>query len=180
MNCRRSFLQFYLFPVILFSLLSLHQVSGQQEPDSDYNVNRGTLKAGINYHLQIRHIDFAPVVFYRFNKGVEAGIGVNYLFNFSKDDLENTHVYGANVFARGYFLRNFFLHLEYLYTDVPYRNDLNFELRRVNIASFFMGLGYRQALTSKVDSYLFCLADLTYREESPYKNLLLLKLGLSF
>ncbi len=167
--------------ILILSISFIGSAFGQN--DSVVNINKspgGNIKAGFNYHLQLQHIDVAPIIFYRLNKRVDAGIGLNYLYYMKSDNSESNSAYGTNIFTRIYFLKKFFLHLEYLYSNVPYRNDLNFEYRRVYIANFFSGLGYRQPLTSKVDSYLFALVDLTHRDESAYKNLVVVKLGISF
>lgn len=167
--------------IFVLSLSTLGCVFGQN--DSIVNIDKGSggnIKFGFNYHLQLQHIDLAPIVFYRINNRVDAGVGLNYLYYYRNNDSGNRRALGTNIFTRVYFLRNFFLHLEYLYCNVPYRNDLNFEYSRVYIANFFSGLGYRQPVTSKVESYIYGLIDLTHRDESPYKNLVVVKLGISF
>jgi len=171
-----------IFLILAFVLLSAGGVLAQEDSvgtgrDKDFKRN---VKLGLNYHLQLHHIDVAPVAFYRLNNRVDAGVGVNYLYYYTKDEFKNTSAYGTNIFTRVYFLQNFFLHLEYLYCNVPYRNNLNFEYSRVYVTSFFSGIGYRQPVTSKVDTYLLGLVDLTHRDESPYKNLVVVKFGVSF
>ncbi|WP_028980112.1 hypothetical protein [Sporocytophaga myxococcoides] len=167
--------------ILLLSISFIESAIGQNDSAASFNKGqRGHIKFGFNYHLQLKHIDVAPVIFYSLNNRVDAGVGLNYLYYFRNDDSENNSAFGTNIFTRVYFLKNFFLHLEYLYCNVPYRNDLNFEYRRVYITNFFSGLGYKQPITSKVDSYLLGLVDLTHRDESPYKNLIVIKLGISF
>ncbi|MBO9701116.1 MAG: hypothetical protein J7604_12970 [Sporocytophaga sp.] len=170
-----------ILAVLLLSISLIVNANGQN--DSTAAVNKGLgghIKFGFNYHLQLQHIDVAPVIFYRLNDRVDVGVGLNYLYYYRNDKSENNSAFGTNIFTRVYFLKNFFLHLEYLYCNVPYRNDLNFEYRRVYITNLFSGLGYRQPITSKVDSYFLGLIDLTHRDESPYKNLIIVKLGISF
>jgi len=167
--------------VLFLSISARGNVFGQEDSIAAIDKGlKGHIKGGFNYHLQLQHVDVAPVIFYKLNNRVDAGVGLNYLYYYGKDHTENTSAYGTNFFTRVYLLKNLFLHLEYLYCNVPYRNDLNFEYHRVYITNFFSGIGYRQPLTSKVDSYLFALVDLTHRDESPYKNLIVVKLGISF
>jgi len=170
----------FLFFLLSVSLLAESAFSQGDSIVSENNDGKRNIGFGFNYHLQISNLDVAPIVFYRLHKRLDVGLGLNYLYYYRKGERENTSAYGSNIFTRAYFVKDFFLHLEYLYSNVAYRNDLNFEFKRVYIANFFTGLGYRQPVTSKVDSYLSCLVDLTHRNESPYKNLIVVKFGMSF
>src|SRR6478736_3667104 len=91
--------------ILLLSISLIENVIGQN--DSTAVIGKGSggyIKFGFNYHLQLQHIDVAPVIFYRLNNRVDAGVGLNYLYYYKNDDSENNSAYGTNIFTRVYVL----------------------------------------------------------------------------
>lgn len=135
---------------------------------------------GFNYHLQISHLDIAPIVVIPIHKRVEMGFGVNYLYHYRNSIRLGKSSIGANIFSRVYVNRNIYSHVEYLYSDVAYLNKLVYEYTRVRKADVFLGAGYRQPVSDKIFAYLTVLVNVNQLPESPYKNLILFKAGLTF
>ncbi|MFN3404800.1 MAG: hypothetical protein ACK40G_11930 [Cytophagaceae bacterium] len=163
--------------VVLMLAIAINDIRAQ---DNSNCCSLSKVKIGLNYHLQLSHLDIAPVIVIPFSEKLHAGGGLNYLYYYRNSIRTNTSTIGFNLFTRIFPHKNIFTHLEYMYSNVAYRNEYVYEYSRVYIASLFAGGGYRQPFTDKLDGYLYLLADLTHRPESPYKNLLVLKAGITF
>jgi hypothetical protein len=129
-------------------------------------------------------VNLAPIIGYRFNEYLACGIGPNYTFYHFKDysymppAIFNTHLYGANFFARVYFLKDiipsikdFYLHgeIEELSVESQYF-DYTFSHpgKRYWVSSVFGGAGIRQAMSDKAFVYISVLYNFNETIDSPY------------
>lgn len=174
-----------LFQVLIFFLLFTVSARsfGQASPDSlrkSQIKKTFSISPGINYHLQISHIDFAPVLVFKNDTRFEPGCGLNYLYYYRNSIRKGKSSYGFNLFTRYYLFPHIFLHGEYLLSDVAYLNQLVYEYHRVRKADFFAGAGLKQPVTDKTDAYLTILVNVNHSPESAYKNLILFRAGITF
>jgi hypothetical protein len=142
--------------------------------------SKENISFGFNYHLQVSHLDIAPILVIPIKEKIYVGCGINYLYHYRNSLRKGKSSMGFNVFSRFFFMKNIYGHAEYLYSDVAYLNLLVYEYYRVRKADFFLGGGYRQPITDKTDAYLTLLVNLNHSAESPYKNTILFKAGLTF
>jgi hypothetical protein len=175
---RKRGMSAYSFFIFFSCFLFCFHPGRSQDNSSKSDISR--ISPGINYHLQISHFDFAPVIYYKIREKIYTGGGINYLYHFRNSQRKGKSSFGVNVFTRVFLHPNIFTHAEYLYADVAYLNQLVYEYYRVRKGDFFLGGGYRQPITEKTDAYLMILVNPNRTNESPYKNLILFKAGLSF
>ncbi len=145
---------------------------------TDHLVYGGNI--GLNFG-NVTSISVSPMVGYKVTDKFTPGIGLtyNYLrFNYPGYITESTHIYGGSLWARYYILDNIFLHGEYEslngewdpYVRPNYRYYLN---------SALIGGGYRESIGG-FSSYVLVLYNVTYSEDSPYANPLVLRVGFGF
>jgi hypothetical protein len=171
------------FVIAAFWLLQFLTSFGQNAEDSTHALKKNKLKyisPGFNYHLQISHIDVAPIISMRISSKVYAGGGINYLYYYRNSERVNKNSFGVNLFSRVFASKSLFAHVEYLYSNIPYRNKLIYEFDRVYVANVFIGGGYMQPISDSIRGYFTVLVDLTHSENSPYENKILFKAGLTF
>jgi hypothetical protein len=170
------------FPIILV-LLFVCSFSFGQTTNSNNNINKSfndKLFTGGNLSLSfgtITYIEFSPILGYRFNDHITAGIGGTYQYyrdrSYASNILE-THIYGGNLFGRVYFLQDFFIHAEYEVLSMetkfwdPYQSFYNG--KRFLIGNALAGVGYRQALGAKVFTNIMLLYNFNETIFSPYSN----------
>lgn len=175
----RIFVKFSL----LLMILTLWHIRLFAQTASDTAVKptvKEKISFGFNYHLQISHLDISPIVVFPLNKRVQVGFGLNYLYHYRNSTRVGKSSLGGNIFSRVFVHKNIYTHVEYLYSDVAYLNQLIYEFHRVKKADFFVGAGYRQPISDRTNGFLTLLVNLNHSEESPYKNLILLKAGITF
>jgi hypothetical protein len=152
---------------------------GQNENKSEEKICR-LPELGLNYHLQISHADFLPVLNYKFNRYLDAGVGGQYVYYFRSTQRDGKSSYGFNVYSRIYPVKSLFVHAEYLYSNVPYINKRIYEFERVYVSNFLGGIGFRQPITDRVDTYFTGLFDFTHSENSVYGSKILFRIGVTF
>lgn len=127
---------------------------------------------GGNLGLQFGTVTFAdvsPLVGYKFNEKISAGIGVTYQYYHYKDryyDFE-TNVYGGRVFGRYNFTDYLFGHLEYEYLNLE---AFDFYRRRVDVGSLMAGAGYVQHISNNSGIVAMVLYNFTESVYTPYQN----------
>jgi hypothetical protein len=169
-----------LLMVIIFCAFTATAFSQSTGDPTLKKISAQNISFGFNYHLQISHLDIAPVLILPVKEKIHAGFGLNYLYHYRNSIREGKSSLGFNFFSRVFITKNIFGHAEYLYSDVAYLNVLVYEYYRIKKADFFIGGGYRQPITDKTDAYLTLLVNLNNSDESPYKNRILFKAGLTF
>lgn len=127
---------------------------------------------GGNLGLQFGTVTFAdvsPLVGYRFNDKISAGIGATYQYYHYKDkyyDFE-TDVYGGRVFGRYNFTDYLFGHAEYEYLNLE---TFDFKRRRVDVVSLMAGAGYIQRISDRAGIVAMVLYNFTESVYTPYQN----------
>src|SRR5690554_6123712 len=90
---------------------------------------------GINFHLQLSHLDLSPIFIFPLTEKIHLGGGINYLYYYRRGhERSGTSSYGLNLFSRYYITKHIFAHAEYLYFNTAYRNNLTFNYHRINVA----------------------------------------------
>ncbi len=131
---------------------------------------------GGNIGLQfgdLTYVDVSPLVGYRVTDQLAVGIGGTYIYYRYRDFYGEykTNIYGGRVFGRYYFVEEFFGHVEYEILNLERPDDFTFnKFTRENIASFFVGGGYRQFIGDRAAIELTLLYNLTEEAYSPYQN----------
>ena len=127
---------------------------------------------GLQFGSQTR-IEIAPIIGYKITERLSAGLGLKYIYYKIKDNYStlnySTNIYGGGPFARFTLFEGLFLHGEYeiLNLEVP---DLNYNLKRENITSVFLGGGYRQMIGDRSSIDLLILYNVNDNRNSPYNN----------
>lgn len=102
-------------------------------------------------------IDLAPIIGYRFNTNISAGIGLTYkFFQDNRNTNYKTHIYGGSIFGNYVFTKNFFAHVEYELINLDFielnPNGSVFSKKRRDLSYLWIGGGYRQPVGA--NSYL--------------------------
>lgn len=168
--------------LLTFMLVMAGLCSGFSQSDSLKKFSEPDKKfiPGFNYHLQVQHLDISPILAWNLTKRFQPGVGLNFLYYYRNSQYLHKTSYGVNLFARYYTTKSTFFHAEYLFANIPYRNELDYEYSRVYTADFFLGGGYRQPLSKKLYSYFTGLVNLTDKANSPFEDRILFKAGLTF
>lgn len=113
--------------------------------------------------------DVSPLVGYKFNEKVSAGIGATYQYYSYKDRYYNfeTNIYGGRVFGRYNFTNYLFGHLEYEYLNLE---AFDFYRRRVDVESVLAGAGYIQRISDRSGIVAMILYNFTESAYTPYTN----------
>lgn len=113
-------------------------------------------------------IDLNPIVGYRINPKLSAGIGVKYQYYRYRDRTYTyeTNTYGGSVFARYNVYDGLFAYTEY--------ELLNLEAydtgRRMDVYSWFVGGGYSQPIGARASMNIMILYNLSETRYTPYTN----------
>lgn len=172
---------------VLF-LISVYLCSfGQDTSDNSTKAFNKSLFTGGNLSLNfgtITYIDISPILGYRFNDYITAGIGGTYQYYKDKTYYPlnyETHIYGGNLFGRIHFFQEFFIHAEYevlsMETDFWDTYPYSYDSKRFLIGNALAGVGYQQALGEKVFSNIMLLYNFNETIYSPYSNPVL-KIGI--
>jgi len=124
------------------------------------------------------YIDISPIVGYRINEKVTAGIGLNYQY-YSYDYgnyLFATNIYGGSVFGRYYFKKDLFAHGEVEYLNLASYNNPE---KRIGVESVLVGGGYMQHFSAHSGLVAMVLYNLTQTDYSPYASPLIIRLGVN-
>ena len=124
------------------------------------------------------YIEISPDVSYHFNKWVAVGVGGTYIFLNDSYYKEQSHVFGARVFAEGHFLKYLGLHVAYQalnYDD--FRTNPKFP-PRIWSNNLSMGGGYYNRI-NRFSMYVFVLYNISNREDYNIFGNVLFKAGFS-
>ncbi len=130
------------------------------------------LYTGGNLGLQFgtsTYIEVSPLVGYRINDKISAGVGMTYQYYHFKDryyDMQ-TNVYGGKVFGRYMLTDYLFGHVEYEYLNLE---AFDFYRRRVDVTSLLAGVGYMQRLGGNSAMVATVLYNFTESVYTPYSN----------
>jgi hypothetical protein len=127
---------------------------------------------GGNFGLQFGTqtvVDINPIVGYRINNRLSAGVGVKYLYYKYKDRYFSyeTNIYGGSVFGRYAVTESLFAYSEYEMINLAVFDPYE---RRVDVGSMFVGGGYSQPIGGRSSLYLMLLYNLNESTYSPYQN----------
>lgn len=127
----------------------------QEKPKEDFATFKERIFTGGNLGLQfgsITFIDISPLVGYRINQDLSAGLGLTYrFFRDAKTDFSSS-IYGARVFARYTIWRNIFAHGEYEVLNGEWTRG-----QRGLTENALVGAGYYSAITDKIGLNLMVL-----------------------
>jgi hypothetical protein len=117
----------------------------------------------------ITFFEFSPLVGYRINEKVSAGIGLTYQYYQYKDRYIDfkTNVYGGRVFGRYFFTDYLFGHAEYEYLNLE---AFDFRRHRVDVGSLMAGGGYYQRFSDRAGIVAMILYNFTESVYTPYTN----------
>jgi hypothetical protein len=169
--------------MLFFACFVLFDLDVKAQSDKDIMTNsdkKSSIRGGLNYHIQSRHMDLNPILIYSFGNNLSIGAGLNFLHYYRRTSVNGYSAVGADVFIRYTMFSNYFFHLEYLQASVPYRYDLTLDIYHVNKSSFLSGMGYKTAVFGKTEAFLFFLVDLNHSPASAYRNNFLIKGGMMF
>lgn len=166
-------------------LLCVVSLSSAQTDDMSGTPWNERIFFGGNLGLQfgtITNIEVSPLVGYRVNSNLSAGIGLTYIYykiNFDNRPDYSTDIYGGRVFVRRAVSENIFLHAEY--------ESLNFEfvrsdgsLRREWVPGMFLGGGFIQPVGRNVAFVAMALYNVLHDDlRSPYNSPLVIRIGIN-
>lgn len=127
-------------------------------------------------------VEVAPNFGYFFTDRFLVGVSARYIYYrerfrlFNQTFTNETNIYGGGVFAQYFFVEEFFGHTE---IEVLNLDDFTTENDRVNVASIFVGGGYRSFFSDNSFAYLMLLYNINDDINSPYTNPVL-RVGFSF
>ena len=184
---------------ILFSLLfllSAHLLHAQYyKTDTAKGFDRSRLIAGGSLGAvfgDYTNLDFSPIIGYRFNDYIAAGINLNaqygsyrlrdYYGNTSQRDKYT--IFGAGVWGRVYPVPFLFVHIQPEYNFISqsstYYNDpapkQTFKTN-YSVPSLLVGAGYTQSVGGRVGIGISILYDVIQDDRSPYRNNVVYRVG---
>lgn len=155
------------------SLKENHQLN-DAAPETQYS---NMIETGIMYHLQLDYIDFSPYIEYRVHEKFAVGAGLSSMY-YLEDIDRNKVAWGGFVYGRYYVIEKLFFHAELLSGVFPYLNKLDYKRKYVNTFGLYLGAGYRQPITERINSFLTVTYDLNHNQVSLHRNTLLIKAGI--
>jgi hypothetical protein len=172
------------FSILLFSSVSAQYIDGGGGGNQNLRFSERLFYGGIlgmQFGSEVTFIEVAPLIGYRFNNRLSAGLHLKYMYQDVHPDYYpnySTNIYGGGPFARFFVYEGLFAHFEYeiLNMDVP---DLYGGYRRENVTSVFVGGGYRQMLGQKSAMDIMLLYNVNESTYSPYVNPIL-QFGFAF
>jgi len=176
-----------LFAIFFLTVCVNYSVFGQdKKTPKEYDSFKEHLFTGGNVGLSIGPItliEVSPLLGYRFNDYLAAGLGFTYMYysdNSYKPAL-STDIYGGRVFARVYPIEKAFLHVEYealsLETGALDHYNMHPNTKRYTFTSIFGGGGYREPISDKSYAYIMLLYNFNDALDSPYGNPFVLRAG---
>jgi len=141
---------------------------GDEEMDDSYSWRDRVFTGGgfgLSFSRTFDFVSVSPIVGYRINPKLAAGVGVQYQYSRYKifnPDL-TTHNYGGSVFTRYNFYGPLFLHAEYEYLNYEFPiTSTDSERRGYN--SVFGGGGFFQPIGRNAGFFISVLYNFTYQE----------------
>lgn len=125
---------------------------------------------------QVTFADLSPLIGYKINDKLSAGVGITYQYYQYRDQYYNfkTNVYGGRLFGRYLFTDYLFGHVEYEYLNLE---AFDFRRRRVDVGSFMAGAGYIQRFSEKAGMVAMLLYNFTESVYTPYAGPLIFRVG---
>jgi hypothetical protein len=167
-NRRLSKILLLVVTVLFFKVVTASDGEPQQRfslKDRVFFGGGATLSFG-----NITVIGASPIVGFKFNKRLAAGVGVDYLYYREKwqrtGPVYETSIYGANVFARYRISEKLFAHAEYGFTnwEIPVFDPVayRYTTERRNVPHMLLGGGYIQPISQRSSFILMALYDALY------------------
>jgi hypothetical protein len=164
---------------IVFLLLHLHIIAQdsthiqKHTPPPKKSFDWSKVFVGGNLGMQFgtaTFIDVSPLVGYRINDRIWAGVGATYQYYHYKDKNYDftTNIYGGRIFGRYFFTQNLFTHAEYELLNLE-AYDL-YPPRRVEVGSLLVGGGYMQRFGGNTGLSIMILYNFTESAYTPYQN----------
>jgi hypothetical protein len=128
---------------------------------------------GGNFGLQfgsITFVDLSPLIGYKVNKKLWAGVGVIYQYYHRNDTYYNftTNIYGGRLFGRYFITDNFFGQGEVEYLNLEAYDA--FYPRRVDVTNVLGGIGYIQRFAPNSGIVAMILYNFNQSRYTPYNN----------
>ena len=162
--------------IFLFSTLSLAQEDdyvtspddGKDSGKKKGGFDKEKLYIGGGLGLQFGTntiIDISPLIGYRFNDELSAGLGLTYIYSSVRylGKTYSTNVYGGGPFLRYVFVENLFLHVEYQILNAEYYQWG--DTFRQDVHYFWVGGGFRQELGGNSYLMIMGLYDINYNSD---------------
>ncbi|GAA4313529.1 hypothetical protein [Compostibacter hankyongensis] len=181
----------WLFHRLCISLIVLAAatLSASAQDWQDTTVRKGfdpdRLFVGGNLGLSFgdyTYVNISPMVGYRFNPVLAAGVNVNAQYNTVKYYAGNNmlvekdrySLVGLGIFGRVYPIQQLFLHVQpemnFVFGKIRYYDPDSEEKYHDQVPSLLLGAGYAQPLGGNTAFTLMVLYDVLQREHSPYGN----------
>lgn len=165
------------------AVINNSQADNQNEKNSEGLFDKHKLLLGGNMGMALgnpTYIAIAPIVGYQFSNKLSAGTGFNYTYYkehyinpySGASDVFSTSQYGTSLWGRYSVYRNLFAtsSAEILNKKLPVfdSNTNQYNIKRMNIPSWLVGVGYMQALGRNAGFRLELLYDLIQNPYSTY------------
>ena len=172
-----------LFPILMICIVSC--VSGQYKSGGGGDKIYFGGGFGFSFGTVVTAISASPLVGYKITDSFSAGIGLTYQYIKYKNPDAQFNNFGGSLFSRYQFTDKYFSHIEFERLSFEYPTgfltpDGDIESRRSTNNAFFVGGGYREAISRSASFSLTVLYDLLYDEElSPYASPLSIRAGVA-
>jgi len=141
---------------------------------------------GGNLGLQfgtITNVEVSPLVGYRINERLSAGLGISYIYykiDFDSGPDFETNIYGGRIFGRYNITEQFFAQAEFESLNLEYVDRDTDRIIRDWVPGAFIGGGFFQPIGRNAGFSAMALYNLIYDDEkSPYNDPLVLRIGFS-
>ncbi|WP_143305005.1 hypothetical protein [Chitinophaga vietnamensis] len=142
----------------------------------------------------ITNVDVSPLVGYRFNDYIAAGVNVNAQYGSYRvrDGYGNTYskdqytIFGGGIWGRVYPIQQLFVHIQPEYNFVNqkttfYQASPKYSVNsNYGVPSLLVGAGYTQGIGGRVGISFSILYDVIQDGRSPYRNSLIYRAGAGF
>lgn len=154
---------------------------GELESGSDWK-DRVYVGGGLGLQFgDITNIQVSPVIGYRINDKLSAGIGITYIYykiKFDSGQEFQTDIYGGSVFVRRNLNEQFFLQAEYESLNLEFFNRNDGSVTREWVPGLLLGGGYFMPLGRNAGFSATVLYNVIYDQlKSPYNSPLVLRIG---
>ncbi len=167
--------RYFLFKILFITMLACCQSQANAsdgEPKQRFSLkDRIFFGGGATLSFgNITLVGASPIVGYKVNKRLAAGMGVEYLYYREKwqrtGPVYQTSIYGANLFARYRISDKLFAHTEYGFTnwEIPVFDPVayRYTTERRNVPQLLLGGGYIQPISQRSSFILMALYDVLY------------------
>ncbi|MEP2771760.1 MAG: hypothetical protein ABJH05_06405 [Fulvivirga sp.] len=172
-----------LLPLLIFTFCfgqGMAQV-GELESGDDWK-DRIYIGGGLGLQFgNITNIQVSPIVGYRINEKLSAGIGITYIYykiKFDNGQEFETDIYGGSVFVRRNLNEQFFLQAEYESLNLEFYNVNDGSVTREWVPGLLLGGGYFMPLGRHAGFSATALYNVIHDDlKSPYNSPLILRIG---